>query len=82
MTDARTASLLWVRRALAAELREKGPHVNVRAENLVAVAEEFDVSIEALVAWVRIRALGKRWSAEEFRRWCERYVEAQRERTC
>jgi hypothetical protein len=75
MTDARTASLAWVSRALTAELRERGPHVKLRAENLVAVAEEFSVPVEALVAWVHCRALGKRWSAEEFRRWCQRFEE-------
>jgi len=73
MTSAREAALDWTRRALADEIRESDALLSTRAENLVAIAEHYEIPIEALVKWIHTPARGKRWTAAEWRRWCERY---------
>ncbi len=75
MTSPRDAAVDWARRALADELREQ-PDLTARAENLVAIAEHFDIPIEALIKWIHTPALGKRWTAAEWRRWCGKYRES------
>lgn len=76
MTTPREAALDWTRRALADEIRESEPLLATRAENLVAIAEYHDIPVEALVKWIHTPARGKRWTAAEWRRWCEKYREA------
>lgn len=75
MTTPHAASLDWVRRALAEELRDDSPSVGTRAENLVAIAEAYAVPIEELIRWIHEPAVGKQWSAAEWRRYCQRYAE-------
>jgi inhibitor of KinA sporulation pathway (predicted exonuclease) len=76
MSYARQASLDWVRRALAEELRDNSPTMTTRAENLVAIAEYYQIPIEALIRWIHTRAPRKQWTAAEWRRWCEEYRSA------
>ena len=70
--DPRAAAVDWVRRALEDELRDD-PTLTTRAENLVAIAEHYSIGIELLVKWIHTPARGKRWTAAEFRRWCEQF---------
>lgn len=74
MTAARDASVDWVRRSLAHELREDSPTVGTRAENLVAIAEHHHVPIEFLVRWIHSPAPNKAWTAAEWKRWCETFA--------
>jgi len=71
MIEVRKAALAWVRRALCEELRDPPEELAQRAENLVAIAEHYQVPIEALIKWIHIRSYGKQWSAAEWRRWCQ-----------
>lgn len=73
VTSPRKAALDWTCRALADEIRENEALLTTRAENLLAIAEHFDIPIEVLVKWIHTPARGKRWTAAEWRRWCERY---------
>ena len=73
--DPRAAAVDWVKRALADEVRDD-PTLTTRAENLVAIAEHYAIGIEVLVQWIHTPARGKRWTAAEWRRWCEQYRDA------
>ncbi len=73
LTSPHKAALDWTHRALADEIRESEALLTTRAENLLAIAEHFDIPIETLVKWIHTPARGKRWTAAEWRRWCERY---------
>jgi hypothetical protein len=65
-----------VTRALLDELPQQDPEaLATRAEGLVAIAEDYDVPFENLLAWTYARAPGKEWSGQEFHRWCELYRE-------
>ena len=44
-----------------------------RAEVLHAIAQNWNVPIERLIAWIHSDAPAKEWSGGEFRRWCEWY---------
>lgn len=76
MTNAREAAVDWAARALAHELSAfsgqlSAVDVEERAETLVAIAEHYGVPDDVLIAWIHAMALGKEWSAAEFRAWCE-----------
>jgi hypothetical protein len=82
MMPAREASIDWVKRALSEEIGERavtGEELVQWAENLVAIAEHYGVAIEDLVQWIHFRSPLKEWTAAEWRRWCEKYVETRRE---
>lgn len=79
MTSAREASVEWVARTLIEELRETAPHANQHAENLVAIAEEFEIKIEDLVRWIHLPAPRKQWTAAEFRRFAQSLATVRRD---
>ena len=64
-----------MRRALTEELRADAT-IATRAENLVAIAEQYSVTIEELIGWIHYHAPGKQWTSAEFRRWCIKLCEA------
>jgi hypothetical protein len=66
LRDARAEALSWVRQALLEELHAEPAG---RAEALVAIAIDYEVTIEELVQWIHFRAPGKLWSTREFIRW-------------
>jgi hypothetical protein len=74
MRTARDASLDWVRRALAEELRDDSSAIGTRAENLVAIAEHHNVPTEELIRWIHEPSPKKQWTAAEWRHYCEQYV--------
>lgn len=76
--EPRAASLDWVRRALAEQLRDNSADVGTRAENLVAIAEHYLVPIEDLVKWIHLAAPKKQWTAAEFRRFASLLSETRR----
>lgn len=77
MTDPRAYALELVTRALSDELREPVPRD--RAEAFIAVAEANHVLIETLLMWIHTPAVGKQWTLAEWRRFCERFAEEQRQ---
>lgn len=82
MIPAREASIDWVKRSLSEEMGEQAVTAEGLlqwAENLVAIAEHYEVAIEDLVQWIHYRSPLKEWTAAEWRRWCESYVDARRE---
>lgn len=76
LRDAREVALDEVRRALSEVLRDESPLVLQRAENLVAIAEAYEVRIEDLIIWIHCSLPDKQWTSAEFKRWCVRYREA------
>lgn len=77
MKQLREESIAQVQHALADVLQEADGAFRDRAETLVALAEQFHVSItDALLPWIHIRTPEKQWSGVEWRHWCERYAEA------
>ena len=46
---------------------------------LIAIAIDFEITVEELVSWIHFRAPEKRWSTREFTRWSRGLVEARRE---
>lgn len=64
-----------IRAALTEELRES-PTLRQLAENMDAIGIHYGVPVQVTLAWIHERALGKRWTAAEFRRWCELRAEA------
>jgi hypothetical protein len=55
------------------------PALSQRARNLIAIARKRDIRIEDLLLWIGYPAPQKKWSAAEFERWADRFVEARRE---
>ena len=74
MSYVREAALDWTKRALAEQLRDDSPSMTTRAQNLVGIAEHYDVPVEELVAWIYREAKGKQWTSAEWRRCCESYA--------
>jgi hypothetical protein len=70
MITAPEASLAWVRETLARVLRIAWPRTLVKAQRLVAIADEYGVPIEELVLWIETPCQGKEWTAAEWRRYC------------
>lgn len=79
MTTAREASVEWVARALAGELREPAGPAHAHAAELVAIAEENAIPIEDLVRWIARPAPRKTWTAEAFRPFAESIARVRRE---
>lgn len=80
MTRLHYESVRAVEHALAEVLQEADIAFADRAETLVAIAEQYRVSItDALLPWIYRRIDGKEWSGVEWRRWCERYSAASAE---
>jgi hypothetical protein len=68
MQNPRDASVDWVRRSLTEELRDDSPSVGTRAENLVAIAEHYQMPVDVLIMWIHANV--KQCSAADFRRFC------------
>jgi predicted RNA-binding Zn-ribbon protein involved in translation (DUF1610 family) len=76
MTDLRAAAVGWVQRALTEVLKSDSDEIRTRAENLVAIAEEYRVPVQpVLLQWVHLRVPGKEWSGDEWTRYCGKYNE-------
>lgn len=72
------AAIETIRRALADELRDAST-LTALAENLDAIARHYGIPTEHVVSWIRMPAPGKRWTAAEFKRFCE-LVDEERKR--
>ena len=77
----REASLDWCRRALSEELREPGPIAQgTLAEALVGMAEDLDIPVEELIAWIHSSTAKKAgWTPEAWKLHTKAYA-ALRER--
>jgi acetyl-CoA carboxylase alpha subunit len=64
------AALDWVQEALAHELRLAYPRTRRKAEQLIAIADEYNVPIEELLLWIQTPCQGKGWAVAEWRRYC------------
>lgn len=74
----RDASIRWVEQRLQLMLPgENASELAGRAEVLIVIAEQYGVRIELLIEWIDQKAPTKQWAAAEWRRWCERYRQAQ-----
>jgi hypothetical protein len=62
-----------VRRALEDELRNDTAQIGTRAENLLAIAELYEIAIEDLVLWIHVNVPQKQWTSAEFRRWAQKF---------
>lgn len=75
----RQQALAEVRQALEEELGRHTPMLTRRAEMLEDMADRYAVTTDEIVQWIHFRAPDKRWSTEEFKRWCVNYADARRE---
>jgi hypothetical protein len=79
MTDLRAYALETVMYALQLAMpRHTDAHtdahqVREHAEALIAIAEENEVRVESLLAWIHTSVPGKEWSLAEWRNWCALY---------
>jgi ribosomal protein S27AE len=79
MKTLREQALEEIERALREELPDTRC-LGELAANLHAIALQYDLRIdEELIVWIHYRAPGKSWTSAEFRRWCQRFVEAREE---
>ncbi len=87
--DTRDAARDWVAKALDEEgAIKRAPFVTeadvahicqMRADALIAIAGDYEVTIEELIGWIRFPAPDKRWSTREFLRWAQKLVDLRRE---
>jgi len=78
MTNVKDAAVTWI----AKHVRERWPHeqrATEMAENLDAIAREYEVPVKTLIEWLHLLPAGADLSTEAFRLWAEAYA-AERER--
>jgi len=69
-------AVAWANRVLYDEMPLFAASDDSFADSLVLVAEQYNVPVESLIAWLRYRVAGKEWSLAAWRAWCERYADA------
>jgi len=78
MTNVKDAAVQWI----AKHVRERWPgeqQTVEMAENLDAIAREYEVPVKVLIEWIHLLPAGSDLSTEAFRLWAEQYA-AERER--
>lgn len=75
------AAIEWIAAALKLEMPDETTDADMRerAEVLHAIAINWDVPIEVLIAWIHAPIAGMEWTGAEWRRWCTKYREQKRQ---
>lgn len=71
----------WIANALRLELPDgtADPDIAEQAEVLHAIACNWDVPVETLIAWIHAPIEGKEYTGGEFRRWAQQWRAERRE---
>ena len=78
MTDVKEAAVSWI----AKHIRERWPfeqQTEEMAENLDAIAREYEVPVKTLIEWIHFLPNGADLSAEDFRAWAIEYARRREE---